>query len=137
MWVNCFQFILKAPIFLKWLKWSISPEIFLEKKILFHFHLQWEQILSDLGLHDMFSADADFSAISRDANFALDEVVHMAKIKVNEKGSTAAAATVAISRMALFDEEFICDRPFVFMVYDKTLKNVLFTGVYTDAPESD
>lgn len=92
--------------------------------------------MSDLGLGGLFDGNADFSAVARDAHFTLDEVVHVAKIKVDENGSKAAAATVGMSRTMVFNEEFICNRPFVFMVYDKTMKQVLFGGVYANAPES-
>ena len=60
----------------------------------------------------------------------------MALIEVDEKGTKAAAATVATgggfggpSRPAEETFTFVADRPFVFMVYDQQTGTVLFCGV--------
>lgn len=90
-----------------------------------------------MGFDKMFGGSADFSAISKDAHLTFDDIVHMAKIEIDENGSTAAAATVAMSRMMLYDDEFLCNRPFVFMVYDKHLQQILFTGLYSNPPSSE
>lgn len=89
-----------------------------------------------MGFKQMFGAEADFTGLTKDSLISLEDMVHMAKIEVDENGSTAAAATASMSRMMVFEEKFICDRPFAFMVYDKHLSQVLFTGLYTNPPES-
>ena len=53
--------------------------------------------------------------------------------QVNEEGTEAAAATALISfRIArpVGPEEFICNHPFLFVIYDNDTKNVLFMGAY-------
>ena len=48
---------------------------------------------------------------------------------MNEEGSEAAAATaVAISRSFTMPKQLTVDRPFIFAVYDKTTKLILFIG---------
>lgn len=94
-----------------------------------------QQVLRDMGFSQMFSGNADFTGLTKDSHISLDDMVHMAKIQIDENGTTAAAATAAISRMMLLDA-FVCDRPFAFMVYEKQLGQVLFTGLYTNPLES-
>jgi serpin B len=79
---------------------------------------------------------ADFSGISEDelSNLRIAEIFHQAVIEVNEEGTVAAAATAIFSKdycKTLFDiepQEFICNRPFLFVIHDKISNNVLFFG---------
>lgn len=53
--------------------------------------------------------------------------------KVDEKGSTAAAATfipIARSTDFVYPEIFICDHSFAYLIVDQKLDEVLFAGVY-------
>ena len=59
-----------------------------------------------------------------------DEVIHKAKIEVNEEGSVAAAATAAFSRGIVIPVQFHCDHPFIFMISNLVTNEALFTGVY-------
>ena len=68
----------------------------------------------------------------------LSSVLHKAAIDVDEEGTTAAAVTVAdedsLAATPPLDEsiEMICDKPFVFVLYDYIDgggKKVLFTGI--------
>jgi serpin B len=71
--------------------------------------------------------------------FFLSDAIQKVIIKVDEEGTTAAAVTI-IEQAACAPEEFvplqpfemICDKPFVFILYDNTYdggRQVLFTGV--------
>ena len=67
----------------------------------------------------------------------LSDAIQKAVIKVDEKGTTAAAVTVMAAAatgmpMPGTPFEMICDRPFVFILYEKTYdggSQVLFTGI--------
>lgn len=86
-----------------------------------------------MGLNELFLPSANLTGFSSDTNLNLGEAVHKAKIEVNEEGSTAAAATVLISfRSArpLEPAQFFCDHPFMFFIYSRKSKAILFNGVY-------
>ena len=103
------------------------PKFKLEKKIPLNEHLK------SLGIKNMFSAEADFSGIdgSNQNELYVSVVLQKAFIEVNEEGSEAAAATVAVMRMrsAKFrGPRFIADHPFIFFIRDKITGMLLFQG---------
>jgi len=75
--------------------------------------------------------------IEEDIRLAVSSVVQTAVIKVDEKGTTAAAVTVmGIAGTSVPQPrkkvEMICDRPFMFVLYDHTFDGgdqILFTGI--------
>ena len=91
-------------------------------------------ILTTLGLQDLFNASsADLSGFNGVGGLSVDAVTHKAFIEVNEEGSEAAAATAMVSlRMArpLTGTKFICDRPFIYFIYDNLSNSILFIGTY-------
>jgi len=65
-------------------------------------------------------------------------VFHKAFVEVNEKGTEAAAATgvsmaspTSIPRDVLFTPEFKADRPFIYLIREKSTGSVLFLGRMT------
>lgn len=101
-------------------------------KFSFEKTLRLTPLLSAMGVGDLFSQSANFSAFSDD-KITFDDATHKAKIEVNEEGSTAAAATVLFSfRSArpLDPAQFHCNHPFLFIIYDHRAKAILFTGIY-------
>lgn len=83
----------------------------------------------------MFEESADLTGFSGDSNLKLGDAKHVAKIKVDEEGSTAAAATVLFSFRSARPVEptkFECNHPFLFLIYDRISKAILFTGIYRD-----
>lgn len=80
---------------------------------------------------DLFQESADLSVLS--SNVSLGAALHKAKIEVTEEGTKAAAATVLFSFRSSRPAEpaqFICNHPFIYLIYDKTEQSVLFTGVF-------
>lgn len=96
------------------------------------------EMLKRLGMKTSFTDDADFSGISK-TGLKISEVIHKAFIEVDEAGTEAAAATAVVmvaTGMAHPQpyKTFKADRPFVFFLYDKEAKTILFMGKL-DKPE--
>lgn len=117
---------------------SHSPQLkcygYLSIKFILH-----SQVLSKLGLGNLFDGTGDLSGFFDEGNVQLDDAVHKAKIEINEEGSTAAAATALFSFRSSRPAEpaqFLCNHPFVFLIYDHKSKGILFTGVYKGPTQS-
>ena len=98
--------------------------------------LDINSILKKLGIRTAYdSIKADFSNFSS-AQLWIDTVKHIANISVDEKGTEAAAVTVAMMAGATPDApkpqfiEFHADRPFIFAITEKTTGAILFLGCY-------
>ncbi|HEY9294330.1 MAG TPA: serpin family protein [Microlunatus sp.] len=91
--------------------------------------------LRALGMGSAFDLDsADFGAMSDD-DLAISTVVQEAYVAVDEEGAEAAAATgvAMVTRAALTrPEELIFDRPFLFMIFEQSLRLPLFIGRVAD-----
>jgi serpin B len=90
-------------------------------------------MLAEMGMPDAFSIKlADFSGMTGQPNLYIGEVIHKARVEVNEEGSEAAAATAVImAPKAVRMEEkevFRADRPFLFMIVHNKTGAILFIG---------
>ncbi|WP_164842303.1 serpin family protein [Actinoplanes solisilvae] len=101
------------------------------------FELRWSGTLNEplqrLGLVSAFANNADFRPISPEAP-VLTKVAHKTYIRVDERGTEAAAVTggvMAVSALAS-PVEFRVDRPFLFTVSDRETGTILFLGGVTD-----
>lgn len=92
------------------------------------------RILPKLGIQDLFDASkVDLTGMTDSTGVAISDVIHKAFIDVNEEGTEAAAATAMISRMMIMpmgEVQFVCDRPFLFLLTDNLSGLVLFIGRY-------
>ncbi|XP_066945267.1 uncharacterized protein [Macrobrachium rosenbergii] len=91
--------------------------------------------LKKMGIVDIFDGSrADLSQFSSKNKLAVSDIIHKAYVDVNEEGTEAAAATALfiVPDIALMKPpkpvEFHCNKPFVFMVFDRLTNNVLFIG---------
>ena len=87
--------------------------------------------LQRLGMKEAFTSSADFSDMSKE-QLMISEVRQKTFIEVNEEGSEAAAITsVSMMRASLGPEpvRFTVDRPFVFLIRERTSGTVLFMGL--------
>lgn len=108
------------------------PKFTIEKE------LELIPILETMGVGDLFKGEADLSGLTGMPGIQLNDAVHKAKIQVDEDGTVAAAATALFtfrSSRPLDSVQFICNHPFVYLIYDKVSENVLFVGVYSSPPE--
>jgi serpin B len=93
--------------------------------------------LMALGMRTPFSNGADFSGITERDRLRIDRVVQRAHVEVDERGTTAAAATGTTMRLVSMVApspplELRVDRPFLFAVRDRTTGALLFLGQVAD-----
>lgn len=90
--------------------------------------------LADMGMTLAFTPrKADFSYMVKNAknNLFISDVVHSVYVRVDEKGTEAAAATgvvVGTTGLIIGAEEITFDRPFVYVIEDTESGAVLFVG---------
>jgi serpin B len=87
-------------------------------------------ILQELGMDLAFSGQADFSGMT-DSRIFIDQVIHKARIEVDEKGTEAAAVTAVTMRKSA-KPRFRADRPFLFLIRDTKTGAVIFAGRVVD-----
>jgi serpin B len=78
---------------------------------------------------------ADFSGMTTQERLYVSIVIHQANIDVDEKGTTASAATAVVmdaSSAPLDHVTLNVDRPFLFALRDVTTGAIVFLGQVTD-----
>jgi len=97
--------------------------------------------LQSMGMKVAFTDAAEFPYISKGTSLKISEVIHQAKIKVEEKGTEAAAATAVImlpksssvrNDMPPPPFVFTADHPFLFVIEHKSTQEILFAGTMLD-----
>ncbi len=99
-------------------------------KFEFKFDQSLIDVLKALGMTDAFNSNANFSGIADGGNLEISEVMHKTYIKVDERGTEAAAVTeVTIFTTSVGpDNSFRVDHPFVFAIREKDTNAILFIG---------
>jgi len=91
--------------------------------------------LKALGMPTAFDSDnADFSGMTGQRDLFISLVIHQAYVKVDEKGTEAAAATAVIGTMSarIPRNVFMADHPFIFIIQERGTGNILFFGKVVD-----
>jgi serpin B len=91
--------------------------------------------LGAMGMPLAFSDKADFSGMDGQRDLFVSDVVHKARVDVDEEGTVAAAATgVVVGVMAAVKEApvFRADHPFVFLIRHNPTGAILFLGRVAD-----
>ena len=95
-----------------------------------------------LGIKDIFTNQASLPLLARGADvenrLKVSKILQKAGIDVNEKGSTAFAATAVVLVNKFGGDtlrEFHANRPFIFLIEDETTGTVLFSGKVTNPNE--
>lgn len=102
-------------------------------KFKFSSEFELNNTLQQMGMIEAFSENADFSGIDGERDLSLNHVIHKAYLSVDEKGTEAVAATaVTMEHRSVVHPEsttvFRADHPFMFMIIDKSINAILFTG---------
>jgi serpin B len=94
------------------------------------------EALAGLGMPTAFTGAADFSGITGDEPLSVQAAVQKAHVEVDERGTTAVAATgvriVPVAMVAASPVEVRADRPFLFFVRHLESGRTLFAGRVTD-----
>ncbi|MCU1454206.1 MAG: serpin family protein [Acidimicrobiales bacterium] len=99
--------------------------------------IQLKPTLEALGVSDAFDPHrADLSRMDGTRNLYVSAVVHQATITVDEKGTSAAAATAVIAKFSSKPGELIVDHPFLFAIRDDATGAILFLGLVTNPTTS-
>ena len=95
------------------------------------FGMSLKNTLANLGIKRAFGGKAQFGEISDEALY-ISDVVQKTYINVNEKGTEAAAVTVAVvgllSARAPKNEVITFDRPFLYAIVKSDNSEVFFAG---------
>lgn len=88
--------------------------------------------LKEMGMPSAFTPGAaDFSGLDGTKNLFIHTVVHQAFVEVSEEGTEAAAATgvgIGITSVGPRIPVFRADRPFLFMIRERSTGKILFLG---------
>ncbi|MFK7819952.1 MAG: serpin family protein [Planctomycetaceae bacterium] len=89
-----------------------------------------EDAMQAMGMTSAFNSNAaDFSGISGTKGLYLSKVVHKARIKVDEEGATASAASAAVGvARGPFSVPFQANHPFLFVLRDTITDSIIFIG---------
>lgn len=88
-------------------------------------------LLAAVGMPTAFSAEADFSGITRQQRLSISEVVHEGFVAVDEAGTEAAAATAVVMRevsAGLEPMQLRLDRPFLYALHEVASGLPFFVG---------
>ena len=97
------------------------------------FKLEYEEVLNDmlakLGMGVAFTGGANFGRmLEGQPNLAISEVRHKTFVEVNEEGTEAAAVTSVGIEVTSMPPSITIDRPFVFLIREKSSGTILFIG---------
>ena len=98
-----------------------------------------KQLLMNLGMVDLFKAEADLSGMNGIGGLMVSEVVHKAFVNVNEEGAEAAAATavIVVESASLDPITFIANKPFLFFIWEQDSGSILFMGRFAAPPTGE
>ena len=86
-------------------------------------------MLTQLGMGVAFGPQANFNGmLENKANLAISDVMHSAVVEVNEEGTEAAAVTSVGVGVTSVPLSIRIDRPFIFMIREKSSNAILFIG---------
>lgn len=106
-------------------------------KFTLNYEIMLNRALSALGMPMAFTELANFSKLSKQGGLALSFVKQNTFVAVDEKGTEAAAVTTGGVTTTSVKVPTLCDRPFVFIIHEKTTGTILFTGKMADPTKAN
>lgn len=118
----------------EWTKTLATRPLLLEMP---RFELEWEKTLNEplkaLGMVDAFTGSrADFSRLTPGGGPWIDRVFQKSFVKVDEKGTEAAAATGVVAVESAPGLAVLLRRPFLLAIRERLSGTVLFMGIVND-----
>ncbi|BES93112.1 Serine protease inhibitor (serpin) [Nesidiocoris tenuis] len=107
-------------------------------KFTIEYYTSLKETLNNLDVSTMFTDKADLSKMLKNpANTLVTEIIHKAKIEVNEAGTTAAAGSAIYGQTLSHTSSiaFRADRPFFFFIRD-SLTGFLFEGQFASPDDT-
>ncbi len=99
----------------------------------------FKKALMDLGMVTAFiPGEANFSGMDGTRDLFVSKTIHKAYVKVDEKGTEAAAVTAVIMELTAVPPPkptFVADHPFMFIIKDEITGAILFVG-HVSNPQS-
>lgn len=122
----------------KWLMDETEVRVVLPK-FKFDYNSNLNQVLQGLGIREVFGDEASLPLLDRGSGLAgrlkVSNIIQKAGLVVDEKGSTAYAAT-EVSLVNKFGDDgirdFVANRPFLFVIEDERNSAILFSGKVMD-----
>uniref|UniRef100_A0A8C5DP40 Thyroxine-binding globulin n=1 Tax=Gouania willdenowi TaxID=441366 RepID=A0A8C5DP40_GOUWI len=115
----------------KWLKWMNARRFDVSiPKFSIKTSYNLNEVLTEMGMTDMFGDRADLSGISEGQKLAVSDVVHKATLDVDEAGATATAATGIGITLLSFQHVPVLkfNRPFMVVITERNAGSILFVG---------
>lgn len=104
-------------------------------KFTMNFEIQLNAVLSAMGMPTAFTNRADFTKMNPAGGLTLSFLKQNTFVAVDEQGTEAAAVTTGGVSTTALQMPTLCDRPFVFVIHEKTTGAVLFVGKVADPTE--
>lgn len=101
-------------------------------KFTLNYDIKLNKVLSALGMPTAFTDAADFTNINKKGGLTLSFVKQNTFVAVDEKGTEAAAVTTGGISLTSVQLPTLCNRPFVFVIHEKTTGTILFVGKIAD-----
>lgn len=93
------------------------------------YKIEMNDILISMGMEDAFDPrKANFEGINSNGQLFISEVKHKTYVKVDEKGTEAAAVTSVGMGITSMPQSFNVNRPFVFVIREQNSGAILFMG---------
>ncbi|KAM9441832.1 neuroserpin-like [Salvelinus alpinus] len=123
--------IIKAPLLEEWAnnvkrqKVEVYlPRFKVEQKV------DLKETLQDLGIKNIFSKDADLSAMTDGKDLFIGKAVQKAYLEVTEEGAEGAAGSgmISLTRTLVLYPQVMADHPFFFIIRNRRTGSILFMG---------
>ena len=99
----------------------------------FESDLSLPELMQSMGLTAAFCPGQDFGGMAEGGGLCIGNALHRATITVDEQGTEAAAATIAMIEVSKVEEvEMTVDRPFLFAILVRDTGLILFLGQVLD-----
>ncbi|XP_028141335.1 uncharacterized protein LOC114335311 [Diabrotica virgifera virgifera] len=95
----------------------------------FEYSADLVEFLKPLKIREIFGSRANLTKMIEGHHGMINNLLHKTKITVDEKGTTAAASSSAMIIPLMQPVTVAADRPFVFMIYHRDTKNIIFEGI--------
>lgn len=111
-----------------------TVQVYLPKFELDYKIQEFKNDLISIGLTEIFGSDANLTRIHPTLDLYVSDVLHQAVLKVDEKGSEAAAVTtieIRVTSLGPSEPTIRLDRPFLFFIRETGSDTILFMGRYS------